>query len=169
MNILLETERLRLRVICSNDLNRILQLDGDPQVMRFIGEGKPRTLEDVEKKMEKMLRYCEEHPGLGTWLIETKNRNFIGSACLKHLDDTDEIEMGYYFLEAYWGRGYATEVVNALVEYGQKELRLPKIVATTHPENQASIHVLEKCGFTFEGTGTWYGFLSNHYSIESGP
>ena len=128
MKILLETDRLRLRVISNNDLDNFLQLDGDPQVMRFMGEGKPRTLEAVERKMEKMLRYGEEHPGLGTWLIETKDRTFIGSACLKHLDDTEEIEMGYYFMKEYWGRGYATEVACALVEYGHKELRLPRIV-----------------------------------------
>jgi ribosomal-protein-alanine N-acetyltransferase len=163
---LLETDRLLLREISASDLHNLFQLESDPEVMRFIGEGKPRPLEAVERKLEKMLRYNAQNPGLGTWIIEQKDGTFIGSACLKHLDTTEEIEVGYYFLKEYWNNGYATEVARTLIEYGQHELGLRRIVATTNPGNLASIHVLEKCGLVFDGTGKWYGFLSNLYSIE---
>ena len=60
-------------------------------------------------------------------------------------------ELGYWVAEPYWGRGIATEAVRALVEYGFKNIPLDRIYASAYANNLASVRVLEKCGFQFEG------------------
>src|SRR5256885_11645105 len=60
-------------------------------------------------------------------------------------------ELGYVINRAYWSRGFATEVTRRLVRYGFDEMDLHRIEATCHPDNRASVRVLEKAGFRFEG------------------
>ena len=59
--------------------------------------------------------------------------------------------IGYDLLREYWGNGYMTEAVNAMIDYGFKRLGLIRIEATVDPENKASVRVLERAGFELEG------------------
>ncbi len=140
-----------------DDVDSLFALDSDPDVMRYISDGQPCTKKDIEQAIPHVRAYYQKHPGFGIWLAELKdNGNFIGWACLKHLDQTEMIEAGFRFVKDSWNQGYATEAAKGLIRYGFKERGLSKIVAITHPENKASQHVLEKCGFKRNGTGTFY-------------
>ena len=81
---------------------------------------------------------------------------------LRHLlvDGALEVEVGYAFYSAFWGRGLATEVAKACLELGRRELGLTTIVAVTSPDNQASRHVLEKVGLVYERDFTHEGARS---------
>jgi ribosomal-protein-alanine N-acetyltransferase len=66
------------------------------------------------------------------------------------LDGVDEVEIGYGFQPAYWGRGLATEIAAACVRYGFDMLDLPSVVGVTVPHNTRSRRVLEKVGMAYE-------------------
>lgn len=158
MTTILETNRLRLREFEDSDVESLFALDSDPDVMRYISDGKTSTREHIEQAIPRVRAYYQEHAGLGIWVAELKeSREFIGWACLKHLDQTDLIEVGYRLMKEFWNQGYATEAAAALIQYGFDEHGLDKIVAITNPENKASQRVLEKCGLTRNGSGTYYG------------
>ena len=68
-----------------------------------------------------------------------------------------DVELGYTLARSAWGRGYATELGGALVEYAFTVLRVPRVVAQVEPANTASRHVLAKLGMTERAERTAYG------------
>src|SRR5215217_7231353 len=100
--ILLETPRLRLRRFRDDDVDNILRLDSDPDVMRYIRDPSTTTRESAAESVARTIRFYdnESYPGLGIWAMELLSTNaFIGWSCLKPLDNTSEIEVGYRFLK----------------------------------------------------------------------
>jgi RimJ/RimL family protein N-acetyltransferase len=85
-------------------------------------------------------------------LHEREQDRVIGLAVLRHLviDGTDEIETGYALHREYWGRGLATEIAMACIEYGRRHLGCASIVALTHPGHLDSQRVLRKVGMHYE-------------------
>jgi len=158
VKVIVETDRLQLREIEEDDVDSLFALDSDPDVMRYVSDGKPRTRIDIEHAIPRVRAYYKEHPGFGIWLAERKDTGkFIGWACLKHLDNTEMIEVGYRLMKDAWNHGYATESAKSLIRFGLEERGLSRIVAVTHPRNMASQRVLEKCGLERNGAGTYYG------------
>ena len=157
--VCLETSRLILKMLSLSNLNDLIQLRTHPDVMRYIGEGKIQTKEQVEHFLTTALAYQEKH-GLGFCAVfEKMAGHLIGQAGLFHLgfDDTQqEIELAYRLLPAYWGKSYATELAKALVDWGFTHLPVNKLVAATHLDNIASQHVLKKAGFIDVGLREWY-------------
>jgi RimJ/RimL family protein N-acetyltransferase len=89
--------------------------------------------------------------GVGRWAVILKyNGAFIGWCGLKYVAETNEYDLGYRFIENYWGKGYATEAARAVLEFCHEHLAGKRIVGTALVENVASIRVLEKIGMHFE-------------------
>ena len=83
--------------------------------------------------------------------MEKASGRFIGWFHLKAGgEDRVEAELGYRLKREAWRKGYATEGSKALLEKSFQEFGLERVVATTLPENLASIRVLEKAGLRFE-------------------
>lgn len=166
MKTILETDRLCLREFVEDDVDSLFALDSDHEVMRYITDGEPRSREQIEQALNRVWAYYQKHPGFGIWLIELKvTRKFLGWVCLKHLGDTEMIEVGYRLMKDAWNQGYATEAAAAVIEYGFHERGLTKIVAVTHPDNTASQRVLEKCGLQPNGSGTYYGSECSFFEL----
>ncbi len=91
---------------------------------------------------------------------------FIGWFCLKHLDDTNEIEIGYRLLKEYWGKGYATEMSDKIIEYGFEIMKLNVIVGITQPGNMASQKVLKKVGLLYIKDAFYYNTHVKYFSIS---
>ena len=156
-NILLETERLVLRRVTLADLDNLARINSDPEVMRFIGNGSVLTRAQSEARIRRIQKVYEFFPGLGLWIGEEKpSRQFVGAYALIYIPKTTEVEVGYRLRKSAWGRGLATEGARALVRYGIFELGLDRVVGLTHPENDASKHVLMKSGLQARGTGHYY-------------
>jgi RimJ/RimL family protein N-acetyltransferase len=162
---IIRTSRLRLRKLQPADASLIQQLNSDPEVMRFIGP--------VETGLEKAQAYTDlrvaqyrDRPGLGIFVAELagtasetseyKKEN-IGWFCLKSLEETEEVEVGYRLLPKYWNQGYATEGAKAMLNQGFRALGLDKIVGVTLPTNLASQAILKKVGMVYVGIKTYYG------------
>ena len=155
--VLLETERLILRRMSMKDLDKMARLNSDADVMRYIGDGTVWTRAQSEARIRRILKVYEIFPGLGLWIGEEKvSRKFIGAYALIYIPKTTEVEVGYRLQKPAWGRGLATEGARALVRYGMFELGLDRIVGLTHPDNDASKHVLMKAGLQPCGTGHYY-------------
>jgi RimJ/RimL family protein N-acetyltransferase len=155
--ILLETERLRLRRVALTDLDNMTRLNGDRDVMRYIGDGSVWTRAQSEARIRRILKVYEIFPGLGLWIGEEKHTgNFVGAYALIYIPKTVEVEVGYRLRKSAWGRGLATEGARALVRYGMFELGLDRVVGLTHPDNDPSKQVLMKSGLQARGTGHYY-------------
>ena len=102
-----------------------------------------------------MLEGCLTHPDrwewYAIWMIELKDGTHIGELCFKGIDAEGNTEIGYGIAEEHQRRGYATEAVNAAVEWALCHAEIAAVTAETEIDNTASVRVLEKCGFTKTG------------------
>jgi RimJ/RimL family protein N-acetyltransferase len=150
MLVYLETERLMLRRLTEADVDNLVELDSDPEVMRFLSGG-PATPRNVIERdiLPRCLLSYEDFPGFGVWAaIEKASGVFLGWLSLRPHEDSPpgEVELGYRLRRAAWGRGYATEGSRALIRKGFTELGVRRVVATTYQHNLASRRVMERLG-----------------------
>ncbi len=149
--ILFESERLYVQPYTSADADIFFQLNGDPEVMRYIRKAKTKIESNLF--LHDNLALYKRAPGLGRFAVFTKDeQQFIGSFSLLLLDDTDEFHLGYALLKPFHGKGYATELVKASLSYVFKKIKKEKVLAITIKENLASQKVLVNCGFVQTGT-----------------
>ena len=146
------TDRLVIRRFEKDEFEDFYPLDEDPRVMKYIWQckPKPRIKSKALKRFNKLLDAYDLYPGLGIFATCLRSTGeLIGWTELFHLDDTELIEIGYRYSFRFWGNGYATEAATALLQHGFLEQKLEKIVAVTHPDNEASKNVLQKIGLSF--------------------
>ena len=153
MHIFLETERLLLRHFTEADVDNLVELDSDPEVMRYINGGKPTPHEEVENDiLPAFLSYYERSEGYGFWAaIERSSGDFLGWFHLRPRKDgaVDEPELGYRLRRSAWGKGYGTEGSIALIDKGFTDLGVRRVVAETLVVHTASRRVMEKSGLNF--------------------
>lgn len=153
MDAFLETERLRLRQFTASDAHLLVDLDSDPQVMRYITGGAPTTREEVEQEvLPAFLGYYSRYTGYGFWAVEERSTGkFLGWLHLRPAlgDPAEQPEMGYRLIRSAWGKGYASEGARALVHKAFVELDTQRIVASTMALNTASRRVMEKSGMRY--------------------
>ncbi|HEY7028211.1 MAG TPA: GNAT family N-acetyltransferase [Gemmatimonadales bacterium] len=145
------TTRLRAERLARDHWADLRLMDGDPVMMGHLGG--PRDEAGTQAYLERNLAHWANY-GFGLWILRDAVSDVIaGRACVRHLlvEGRDEVEIGYGFLPAFWGRGLATEVARKCVAIGFDELQVTSLVALTTPQNQGSQHVLEKVGMTSEG------------------
>lgn len=138
--------------------------------MKYISTytGEEITIDQCKASIQRAQQYYKDHPGLGIWVTCLKDTDEeIGWTALKHLDTTEDVEIGYRYLKKYWGYGFATEASIALVHYGFDNLNLKQIAAVALPENEASIKVMKKAGLYFSGMAHYYGADVVYYIIEN--
>lgn len=156
MQVLLDTGRLILRRFTTDDAGNLAELDGDPEVMRFLTGGNPMPRDVIEAEiLPRFLRYDERFPGFGFWAaIDRVTGDFVGWFSLRPLDEADpgEASLGFRLRRAVWGQGYATEGARALVRLGFTALGVKRVVATTYQDNLASRRVMEKVGMRLNRT-----------------
>lgn len=144
MNYFLETERLRFREMLPDDAEAMFNLNSDPEVVQYTGDG---PFESVEATRDFLTKYQEVYQnfGYGRWITELKSTGeIIGWCGLKFHPDKKITDVGYRLYKKYWGNGYASEGAKASIEYGFSVLKLDSIVAHARKENVASLRVLEK-------------------------
>lgn len=156
MQVYLETERLILRRFTPADADLLVELDSDPEVMRYLSGGPATPREEIENDiLPAWLRYYERGDRYGFWAaIEKGSGDFIGWFHFRPLGDApaDEPELGYRLLRTAWGKGYGTEGSRALINKGFTEFGVRRVVASTYEDNIGSRRVMEKCGLTFVRT-----------------
>jgi len=150
--IVLETERLVLRRLSSDDAEFILELLNQPSFLQYIGDKGVRNNDDAVNYIQTGPVASYEKCGFGLYLVELKDSaRPIGICGLLKRDSLPDVDVGFALLPDYWSRGYAFEAAVAVMNYGKEVLGLRRIVAITSLDNEASISLLEKIGLKFEG------------------
>ena len=153
MHIVFETPRLILKQFTEEDSLLILQLNSDPEIVKYVHEP-ILTNEKQAKKILIDIILPQYKNNLGRWAMHTKTNNeFIGWCGLKYRPELDEIDLGYRLKKNAWGNGYATEAAKYTLDHGLNKLNLQLITGRAHIENIASIIVLEKIGMRFTSEG----------------
>ena len=150
----IETDRLRLRAFCDDDLTDLVALIGDWEVARWVsnvpypyGEADGLAWLAIVRQDHAAGRPCR-------FAIALKEPDrLVGGVGLDGSsgDGTEEPALGYWLGRPYWGHGYAREAVAAVIEYGFVSLGLTSIRAYTDPANAASQKVLLHCGLARVG------------------
>jgi RimJ/RimL family protein N-acetyltransferase len=151
----LQTPRLVLSPHQAEDFEDLVEMWGDPAVVRFIG-GRPFTPEEV---WTRLLRAVGHWPlmGFGYWVVrERAGGRFVGEAGLAdfHRDITPPFdgapEAGWALAAWAHGKGFATEAMAAVMGWSDAQLKPERTVCMISPGNRASMRVAEKCGFREE-------------------
>ena len=147
----LETDRLILRRLSSDDGGFILQLVNDPSWLRFIGDKGVRTLEDARNYIVTGPMDMYERLGFGLFLTERKSDGApIGLCGLIKRDALEDVDIGFAFLPDFRAKGYAREAATAVMGLAKNAFGLRRLVAITSPDNEASIRLLGRLGLRFE-------------------
>ena len=166
MTTLLQTPRLRLRPLTPEDAPRLAALDADTDVLRYIGQPIATSLQGYEEFIaaleQKYYANKDSSPLYGFWAAEERETGaFLGWYLLRPALDyrfakeaeyeAGQVEIGYRFHHAVWGKGYATEGAQELVRRALMEEHTKAIVSLALVENRASTRVMEKCGLVPDG------------------
>lgn len=146
----LETPRLALRAPHLEDAKTVAMLAND----RRIAENTARIPHPYKlKDAEDFITGANRRGGETVFLITLHSGTMIGACGIARQDDVPEI--GYWLGNAYWGKGYATEALHAVIDYAFTDLDHQALQAGARVTNPASRRVLEKCGFQWTGVGLY--------------
>ncbi|MFG1881254.1 GNAT family N-acetyltransferase [Micromonospora sp. NPDC049102] len=142
------TERLRMRRLTMADVDALVELESDPEVMRFLTGGVATARATArDEQLPRLLAQYGRHPGLGRWAaLDRASGEFLGWFALDPSEDGAEAELGYRLRRSAWGRGLATEGSRALVRYALDVVGVRRVWAQTMAVNERSRRVMEKAG-----------------------
>ncbi len=140
-----KTERLLVRKLILGDLQAFHRMESNPNVLQF-ATGEVKSLEENTIELKDLIGKYEQAEN-DFWIYAIVRRSddeFVGTCALVKDDEDDEI--GYRFLEEYWGNGYGTEICIELVKYC-KHIGMKKLIGYVVDKNNASAKILERCNF----------------------
>ena len=161
----LETARLRLRPFGAGDLDGLSRITADPEVMRYIGDGRPITRDETEANLQNIIESFRRR-GFGRWAVVGKaGGGLLGYCGLARPSESPGVELVYLLGRESWGRGLATEASMAVLRYGFEELKLGRVYALTMPGNRRSRRVLERLGMEYLRDDCYYGYACVCYAL----
>lgn len=148
----IETKRLRLREIEVKDAEHMLTYLQDPEVMEYYGLPPFDSTDQVLDEIAWYSKIFTQQTGI-RWGITLKDEDkVIGSmGFLNWVSMHHRVDIGYELNQEYWGKGIASEALQAVLAYGFETMELERVQALIEPANLASIHLVEKQGFLREG------------------
>jgi RimJ/RimL family protein N-acetyltransferase len=176
----IETERLLLREPRLEDAADLAVAYADPEAVRYIGDGRTATEEEVEQGIRFWLERWEKD-GLGLFaMVNRHDGRVLGrsgflvwdtasweTSSFADAGERAEVELGWMVAPEHWGHGYATEAALALRDWGIAERGLTRLVSLIRPGNERSIRVAEKVGERFEREILTGGLPALLYALET--
>lgn len=144
--VIFETDRLTVRKLQMSDLAPFHMMQSNPKVMQY-ADGEVKSLEAHEQELKDLINfYQKEENDFWIYAIERKqDAEFVGTLAFVK-DDQQDDEIGFRFLEIYWGLGYGSEIGWGLIDYC-KSVNIPKLIGYVIDKNSASAKILQKLGF----------------------
>lgn len=163
----LTTDRLILRAFRDDDLDAYAEMCADPEVMRYLGEGKTLSRADAWRQLAFFVGHWALR-GFGLWALEEKaSGRFIGRAGLLQPEGWPGFEVGWTLARPWWGKGYATEAAREALRYAFDELDRDHVISIIRPDNLPSIRVAERLGERLEGeVESFFGSRALIYGIH---
>jgi len=148
----LTTQRLLLQQILPEDQQFIFEGFSHPDVIPFYAV-RYESFEATKTQMDWYDAMLKEGTGIAWKMVLKETGEQAGVICVYYFKpEHKRAEIGYWLLPAYWGKGYALEAMQAVVNYWKKEKGLHRLEAFVEEGNIASSKLLEKCGYQYEGT-----------------
>lgn len=145
---ILETERCVVRELSLEDLDGLFSLYEDEGMDQYT---EPLFPYEEEKEYQRAyINHMYRYYGYGMWLVFLKETGeLIGRAGLEHreIQEQVELELGYLIGKKYQGKGYATEVCTAILDYAKENTSFEQINCVVEEGNEISIHMAQKLGF----------------------
>ncbi|MCL6571180.1 MAG: GNAT family N-acetyltransferase [Bacillus sp. (in: Bacteria)] len=159
---IIETNRLILREVTFEDATDMLNYLSDKEVVKPMGLDPCQTVKDVLDEINWYKSIYHEGTGI-RWGITLKDSGKVIGSCgfLNMLTKHFRAEVGYELSKDYWGKGIASEALEAVVKYGYQHFPIERIEALIGPANLPSQKLVEKQGFRREG-------LLRHYEFTCG-
>ena len=143
----LETERLLLRAITSDDRFAIFENYSDPDVANWFFDQPYSHIEQADQIIQEFIKKSIEGEGLAWAILLKESGEFVGTCSYENFDNRLRGEIGFDLAKKHWGRGYMTEALKAIIDYGFAVLDLVKIEAHTYSRNSRARRMLERLGF----------------------
>jgi ribosomal-protein-alanine N-acetyltransferase len=164
-NYSIQTNRLGLRLLEARDILYLGELENDPVVKQFFPDG-PRDRAKTENMIKRFIAAYEEQ-GLPCFLLfDLESDEFIGRAGFG-ITETGDTEAGYVLHKKFWGKGYASEAVQALLKYAREHIDVDYIIAYADIRNTGSTRVMEKCGMSYYKNDIAKGIECRFYRIKN--
>lgn len=162
----LETERLILRMLTVGDAEEYARICADPEVMRYLGEGKPLSKLEAWRSMAFMVGHWHLL-GYGIFAVEEKaSGKLVGRIGFLNPAGWPGFELGWTLARESWGKGYAIEGARRALRYAFEELDRDHVISLIIPENKPSIRVAERLGEELEGKTELMGHEVLIYGID---
>jgi ribosomal-protein-alanine N-acetyltransferase len=149
MDVIYSSSRILIRQYIPAEEELFYHFFDDPEVTRYIPN---LSVEEYKKLFAKTF---EDYAigDLGRWgVFDPNTGENIGNCLLRVLaEDSTAFEIGYSIARKFWGKGIASEIASALIDYAFSHFTTGDLTALTHPENMASQNVLLKAGFVRDG------------------
>jgi RimJ/RimL family protein N-acetyltransferase len=150
---ILETDRLILRELVPDDAPFMLELLNDPAYIHNIADRGVRDLDGARRYLEERWRASYAEHGFGLWVVVHRESGACTGLCgLVRREGLDDVDIGYAFLPAFRGQGYAVESALGVRAHARDVAGLTRLVAIVSPGNGPSIRVLEQLGMHFVRT-----------------
>lgn len=152
------TSRLEFSLLSADDAGLLFEVDQDEEVMRYLNGGQRSTIEQIQQVMlPRMAKYRDPTLGFGIWQVcRLSDQAYLGWVLIRPMDfDTDtpasdDVEIGWRFKRAYWGKGYASEAAKAVaIAVLADKPQVHYLSAIAVEDNQGSIGVMRKLGMQF--------------------
>ena len=144
----LTTERLTLRQLLISDEQEIFTLRSDSEINKYLDRQVSNTIDEARNFINKVVENTTGNDTL-YWAITFNDRNIlVGTICLFGFsDENNKCEIGYELLTNFQGRGIMKEASEKVIDYAFNTIKVQKIEAFLHRDNQRSIKLLEKLSF----------------------
>ena len=150
--VILETERLLLRMFRESDLDAWAEICAQAMVMRYISCGRTLSREEAWRDMALMLGHWQLR-GYGLWAVEERpSGTLLGRIGCWRPEGWPGLEVGWMLGHQHWGHGYATEGARAALKYAFTVLKVPHVISLIYPENTPSVRLAHRLGEQLEGT-----------------
>ncbi|MFH8573479.1 GNAT family N-acetyltransferase [Streptomyces sp. NPDC017993] len=168
----IHTPRLLLRRWHDDDLAPMADINADPLVMRWVGDG---SVLDLDQTAEAIERWEEEwdDEGFGLFAVELlasgELAGFAGLSLPEYLPEAmPDVEISWRLGRQFWGQGYASEAAQAVLEFALQDRGLERVIAIDRLGNEASENVMRKLGLVFERETAHpdYGHALTVHSID---
>lgn len=146
------TPRTTLREVCESDLQDLMEVNGDPEVTRFLPYATWTSLADATAWLDLMNKVVASGVARQLVIVSNADNKVIGTALLFKFDEgSKRLELGYALGRAHWKQGLAREALGALLAHAFTGLHIRRVEAQVNPANLASNALLRSLGFTQEG------------------
>jgi len=160
----IETERIILRKMSLNDAKDMFEYAQDPTISKYTGWYPHNSIQDSKLFLRYTINSYKNNQVSNWGIVHKADQKFIGTAGFIDWNiEHARAEIGYTLSRKYWGKGYMTEVVNAIIYFGFRTMILNRIEARCIIENIASARVMEKVGMKYEGVLRECMFMKGKY------